>query len=72
MSDSQIKAILFDYDGVLADSEALHFDAFKKVLAEENISLTRTHYDETLIGFDDRDAFTYMNTIQNHLHPRGE
>lgn len=62
---SKIKGILFDYDGVMADSEALHFQAFKKVLADEKISLTRTHYDETLIGFDDRDAFVYMNTTHH-------
>jgi len=62
---SDIRAILFDYDGVLADSEALHFQAFKKVLADEKISLTRTHYDETLIGFDDRDAFAYINTTHH-------
>lgn len=62
---NNIKAILFDYDGVMADSESLHFQAFKKILADENISLTRAHYDETLIGFDDRDAFEYIRTTHH-------
>ena len=36
-----LHAIVFDFDGVLADSEPLHFDAFRRVLAAHGVALTR-------------------------------
>jgi beta-phosphoglucomutase len=50
-------AIVFDFDGVLADSEPLHFDAFRRVLAAHGVTLTREEYDAKYLGFDDAGAF---------------
>jgi beta-phosphoglucomutase len=50
-------AIVFDFDGVLADSEPLHFDAFRRVLAAHGVTLTREEYDTKYLGFDDAGAF---------------
>jgi beta-phosphoglucomutase len=50
-------AIVFDFDGVLADSEPLHFDAFRRVLAAHGVPLTREEYDAKYLGFDDAGAF---------------
>jgi beta-phosphoglucomutase len=50
-------AIVFDFDGVLADSEPLHFDAFRRVLAAHGVVLTREEYDAKYLGFDDAGAF---------------
>jgi beta-phosphoglucomutase len=50
-------AIVFDFDGVLADSEPLHFDAFRRVLAAHDVSLSREEYDAKYLGFDDAGAF---------------
>jgi beta-phosphoglucomutase len=50
-------AIVFDFDGVLADSEPLHFDAFRRVLAAHGVTLTREDYDAKYLGFDDAGAF---------------
>jgi beta-phosphoglucomutase len=50
-------AVLFDFDGVIVNSEPLHFRAFRNVLAEEHIELTEDEYYAKLIGFDDRGAF---------------
>jgi HAD superfamily hydrolase (TIGR01509 family) len=52
-----IRAIIFDLDGTLADTEPLHFEAFARVLQAEGIELDRADYYSRLIGFDDRDCF---------------
>jgi HAD superfamily hydrolase (TIGR01509 family) len=52
-----IRAIIFDLDGTLADTEPLHFEAFAGVLHAEGIVLDRAEYFSRLIGFDDRDCF---------------
>lgn len=53
-------AVLFDFDGVLVNSEPLHFQAFREVLAAENISLDEDEYYNELIGFDDKGAFHHV------------
>ncbi len=52
-----IRAVLFDFNGVLVDDEPLHFALFQRVLAEEGISLTRDEYFTSYLGFDDRGCF---------------
>ena len=52
-----LKAILFDFDGVLADTEPLHFRMFQQVLQEERIPLGEDEYYQKYVGFDDRDCF---------------
>jgi len=52
-----LHAIVFDFDGVLADSEPLHFEAFRRVLAALDIPLTRETYDSRYLGYDDAGAF---------------
>jgi beta-phosphoglucomutase len=52
-----IRAIIFDLDGTLADTEPLHFEAFARVLRGEGIELDRAEYYRRLIGFDDHDCF---------------
>jgi beta-phosphoglucomutase len=50
-------AIVFDFDGVLADSEPLHFEAFRRVLSAHGVGLTREEYDARYLGYDDAGAF---------------
>ncbi|MBZ5560090.1 MAG: HAD family phosphatase [Acidobacteriia bacterium] len=52
-----LKAIVFDFDGVIANSEPLHFQAFREVLAGEGIPLTEDDYYGRLLGFDDIGVF---------------
>ena len=51
------RAILFDFDGVLVNSEPLHFYAFQDVLKAEKIELAEAEYYQEYLGFDDRSAF---------------
>jgi beta-phosphoglucomutase len=53
-------AVLFDFDGVLCNSEPLHFFAFQEVLAAEKIELTEAEYYNEMLGFDDRGSFKYI------------
>ena len=34
-----LRAIVFDFDGVIANSEPLHFRAFRDVLADQGVDL---------------------------------
>lgn len=53
-------AILFDFDGVIVNSEPLHFWSFHEVLRDEHIELTEEEYYRELIGFDDKGAFKHI------------
>ena len=50
---SALQAIVFDFDGVIADSEPLHFRAFQRTLAEERIELSPADYFSRYLGYDD-------------------
>jgi beta-phosphoglucomutase len=53
-----IKAIVFDFDGVLADSEPLHLRSYQEVLASLGVTLTREDYYAHYLGYDDEGVFT--------------
>src|SRR3954468_15746834 len=52
-----LRAIVFDFDGVIANSEPLHYRAYRDVLAEQGITLTEADYYAEYLGFDDVGAF---------------
>lgn len=55
---ARLRAILFDFDGVVADNEPIHFAMFQKVLGEIGIPLTEADYYAQYLGFDDKGCFT--------------
>lgn len=52
-----ISAVVFDFDGVLADSEPLHLRAYQEVLDALGVTLTRDEYYTRYLGFDDENVF---------------
>jgi beta-phosphoglucomutase len=52
-----LQAIVFDFDGVIADSEPLHLRAYQAVLEEDGIELTNEDYYKRYLGFDDEGLF---------------
>jgi beta-phosphoglucomutase-like phosphatase (HAD superfamily) len=52
-----LRAIVFDFDGVIANSEPLHLRAFQDVLARESVALSDADYYARYLGFDDVGAF---------------
>lgn len=52
-----LKAIIFDCDGVIANSEPIHMAALQRLLSEEGITVTHEEYFEHYLSFDDRRCF---------------
>lgn len=50
-----VAAVLFDFDGVLADSEPVHFECWREILRRFDIDLRREYYDRHCIGISDRE-----------------
>ena len=53
-----LRAIIFDFDGVIANSEPLHLRAFQDVLAKAGTGLIEKDYYTRYLGFDDFGVFT--------------
>ncbi len=52
-----LQAVIFDFDGVITDSEILHFRAFNKVLSRHSLELTKREYYGKYLGLSDIDCF---------------
>lgn len=52
-----LRALLFDFNGVLVDDEPIHLELFQRVMAEEGLELSAEDYYARYLGFDDRGAF---------------
>jgi beta-phosphoglucomutase len=61
-----LAAIIFDFDGVIADTEPLHFSSFRRTLAEIGIELTESDYYANYLGYDDRGCFIAALTAHQH------
>jgi HAD superfamily hydrolase (TIGR01509 family) len=53
-----LRAILFDFNGVLVDDEPIHLELFQRVLGEEGFALTADDYYGRYLGLDDRGCFS--------------
>jgi len=52
-----LRAVIFDFNGIIVNDEPIHFRLFQRVLDEEGIPLTEEDYYARYLGFDDRGAF---------------
>jgi len=55
-----LRAVIFDFDGVITDSEILHLRAFNKVLARYSVEITKQDYYKEYLGMTDRDCFKFL------------
>jgi beta-phosphoglucomutase len=60
-----LKAVIFDFDGVITDSEVLHLRAFNQSLAPYGIKITTKDYYTNYLGFCDLDCYKML--IDNGL-----
>jgi beta-phosphoglucomutase len=61
-----IRAVIFDLDGTLVDTEPLHFAAFNEALRPDAIEIEFADYLARLIGLNDHDCFaTVLKENQN-------
>ena len=62
--------IIFDFDGVIVDTEPLHHRAFQTVLEPMGLGFSWREYQDIFMGFDDRDAF--REAFKRHNRPLSE
>src|SRR5207244_575684 len=55
-----IRALIFDFNGVLADDDPIHMEAFRKVAEEERLSFTDEEYLDKYLPLNDRDCFKIL------------
>jgi len=55
-----IQAVVFDFDGVLADSEPAHLKAYQILLEPHGIHIDQRIYCERYLGYDDEGALRRM------------
>lgn len=60
-----LKAVLFDFNGVILDDEAIHAALIEDILLQENLRPQRGEYDQFCLGRSDRDC------LDNLLSRRG-
>ncbi len=64
------EAVVFDFDGVIADTEKLHYRSALAVVEGDGIAFTWQEYLDDFLGFDDRDLFRYVFARQGkHVEP---
>lgn len=55
-----LRTVIFDFDGVITDSEILHLRAFNNVLARYGIEIATKDYYKEYLGFTDFDCFKML------------
>jgi HAD superfamily hydrolase (TIGR01509 family) len=55
-----LRAILFDFNGVIADDELAHFIAFQQALGENELSITKEQYYGAYLGMDERNCLRML------------
>ena len=55
-----MRGVVFDFDGVLADSEPLHLAACQQVFASVGVELSREEYYAKYLGYDDPTMFRVL------------
>ena len=55
-----VGAVIFDFDGVITDSEILHLRCFNKVLAQFGFEIEKTDYYKNYLGLSDFELFTLL------------
>jgi beta-phosphoglucomutase len=65
-----LRAIIFDLDGTLADTESLHLEAFNAVLRPDGIDIPAADYFARLIGYNDHDCLSLL--LREHRRPAGD
>lgn len=62
-----LRAAVFDFDGVIVDSEPLHFSALRDALLEDGVAITREEYWGIYLAYDDRGAI--RRALEQHREP---
>ena len=64
--------VIFDFDGVIADTERLHLRAFQQVLSGGPLTLTKEAYEARYLGYDDAGLLHALAADHGRRLPPGE
>jgi HAD superfamily hydrolase (TIGR01509 family) len=64
-----MRAVIFDFDGVLVNSEPLHFRAMRDALVPCGFVITTEEYEKHYLAYDDREAMRVA--LEIHGQPAG-
>ena len=60
-----LRAVIFDFNGVIVDDEPIHQEIFQRVMKEEGVFLSEEEYQEKYLALDDRSCFQQILQV-NH------
>jgi beta-phosphoglucomutase len=56
-----LKAVIFDFDGVLVDSEQIHLQAFNRIFAQFYFQISTQEYYDKFLGLSDEELFRIVD-----------
>lgn len=59
------QAVIFDFDGVILDSEPLHYEACSHVFNQLGLTLSYAEYTEKYLGLSDKEMFPKLFSAKN-------
>jgi beta-phosphoglucomutase-like phosphatase (HAD superfamily) len=70
MIHPSLRAMVFDFNGVIADDEMPHFQAFQQALSDDGLQLTKEDYYGRYLGMDERNCLNAILTeVTGHPDP---
>lgn len=72
MEADVVKAIIFDFDGVITNTEPVHIESWLGVLEELGISFDDDEYNSNYLGFNDRDFLDALGRMHGHFFEEEE
>lgn len=67
-----IRAVIFDFNGILADDDPIHMQALREVAREEGMELTEESYIEHYLPLNDWDCFRELFAANRRVLKDGE
>jgi beta-phosphoglucomutase len=64
-----LRAAVFDFDGVIVDSEPLHFRSLRDALKGDGVTITRGEYWSRYLAYDDRAAIRLALELHGEAAP---
>ena len=64
--------VIFDFDGVIADTERLHLEALQHVLSPRGVELTLEQYESGYLGSTDHDLLIALPCLQTLSHQKAQ
>jgi len=56
-----LRAVIFDFDGVLVDSELLHYQAFNRILSALGVKIPLQEYYDKFLGLSDEESLRLLD-----------